>query len=164
MVERSLNNQISQALRAPLQGGVHDPVTGLYSRWYLELRLREEVERCRRYGTSFALVVIRLAGVGLAALATDFWVRKVDEAGELTTSGLRVVDIVASLGPAELAICLVNCDSDDAKSVATRLTDRLAKNQASIGVVVFPQDELEAPALIEVARNRARTSGPSLAA
>jgi diguanylate cyclase (GGDEF)-like protein len=135
---------------------VYDPVTGLYSRWYLELRLREEVERCRRYGSSFALVVIRLTGVGLAALATDFWVRRVEEIGALTNAALRTVDIVAALGPAELAICLVNCNFGDANSVATRLIACISQDQTSIGVVVFPEDELEPQAIIEVACNRAR--------
>ncbi len=39
---------------------IHDSGIGLHQRWYFDLRLKEESERCRRYGYSMAVVVLKV--------------------------------------------------------------------------------------------------------
>jgi len=158
-VVRGLVSQIGPVPGGARRGAIYDPGTGLYSRWYLELRLREEGERSRRYSSSFALMAVRLTGVKLAALSTNDWIRTVQDAANVTTATIRVVDLVAVLGLGELAICLLNCGPSEAEIVRDRLTSKLgSRGEALIGAVAFPQDGLEPEALIELARKRAQSA------
>jgi hypothetical protein len=132
---------------------LYDEETGLFHRWYLELRLEEETRRCRRYNLSMSLIVVRFE-VELAALSTGEWQASASERAVLAAQSVRSVDLASVVGPGEFAICLVHCDRAGAEAVVNRLATRLGQWDFRIGVAVFPDDNCEGNALIELARVR----------
>src|SRR5207247_894358 len=82
-----------------------DGLTGLYCRRYFDVRIAEEIERARRFGTSFALVMADLDDFKrlndtLGHLAGD---RALREIAAIAASQLRGVDLAARYGGEELA-------------------------------------------------------------
>jgi diguanylate cyclase (GGDEF)-like protein len=134
---------------------IYDETSGLYNRWYLDLRLQEEAERCDRYGLSMAVIVMKLS-VGLTDLSEDTWGRAAADLAQRMARTVRSVDLTASLGPMEFAICLVHCNRAGAERAIARLRRDVAVREAEIGLAVYPEEQCEPRALIELARGRAR--------
>ncbi len=145
LIERS-NEQRRTAIR--------DDSTGLLNRWYLDRRLEEEAARCKRYGYSMAVVTLRAGVLDLAGISVDGWQVEAARAAHTAVQVIRNVDLSASLAPFEFALCLVHCDRDGAERVVERLVRELADYDCSIGVAVYPEDNCEPGALIELARVR----------
>ena len=61
---------------------IRDESTGLLNRWYLERRLDEEAARCKRYGYSMAVIVLKAAVPQLSAMSIDNWQDKSAEAAQ----------------------------------------------------------------------------------
>ncbi len=133
---------------------IYDSASGLYNRWYLELRLQEEFLRCKRYGVSMAVVVIRLGSVALSELSLDSWGGLASTLAHTMAQSVRAVDITAALGPLEFAICLVHCDRAGALSALDRVLEDLHGHPADVGLAVYPEDDCDGKALIELARGR----------
>ena len=51
---------------------IRDDSTGLLNRWYLERRLGEEAARCKRYGYSMSVVVLKTAVPNLSSFSSRF--------------------------------------------------------------------------------------------
>jgi GGDEF domain-containing protein len=134
---------------------IYDSTSGLYNRWYLELRLQEEFLRCKRYGISMAVIVIRLGSVALADLSLDSWGGLASSLAHTMAQSVRAVDITAALAPMEFAICLVHCDRSGAEAAIERVTSQLQGHPADVGLAVYPEDPYDGKALIELARGRA---------
>jgi diguanylate cyclase (GGDEF)-like protein len=105
-----------------------DGLTGLYCRRYLDVRLAEEIERGRRFGTSFALVLLDLDDFKhlndtLGHLAGD---RALREISAIAASQLRGVDLAARFGGEELAFLLPRTSLADAHAVAERIREAVA--------------------------------------
>ncbi len=144
---------------------IYDSATGLYNRWYLELRLQEEFLRCNRYGVSMAVVVIKLGSVALFDLSLDRWGRLASTLAHTMAQSVRAVDITAAIGPLEFAICLVHCDREGALKALDRVLEDLHGHPADVGLAVYPEEECDGKALIELARGRcAPITGASAAA
>jgi hypothetical protein len=112
------------AMRQDRRNPVVDRNTGLFTDWYLRLRLEEEISRAARFGQRFAVVTIASAeGVGR------------DVTAQLARA-LRHVDYAADLGPA-IAVVLPNTDADGAEIWRDRL-DLPATCQTRIGI--YPRD------------------------
>lgn len=122
--------------RAKRHIALYDLSTAIYHRWYLELRLEEEARRCRRYGQPVSLIALRIRprpGPQPAdALNAEY--------AQLVARALRGVDIPASLGRFEYAICLPNTNRSGAKATARRLTALLGELEHEIGIVSYPGD------------------------
>jgi GGDEF domain-containing protein len=136
------------------RGAIRDEVTGLYHHWYLEVRLGDELERCKRYNLSLAVLVLRTGRVELDAFSADEWQIRGAEAASVAARTVRTVDLTASLGPLEFAICLVHCDRAGAEMAAQRIVNELNDFDCSVGMAIYPIDDYDAPALIELARGR----------
>jgi diguanylate cyclase (GGDEF)-like protein len=100
-----------------------DGLTGLYVRRYFDLRVSEEIERARRFGTSFALVMLDLDDFKRlndthGHLAGD---RALREVAALAERQLRGVDLAARYGGEELAFLLPRTSLADAHAVAERI-------------------------------------------
>src|SRR5205807_9268930 len=120
-----------------------DGLTGLYCRRYFEVRIAEEIERARRFGTSFALVMLDLDDFKrlndtLGHLAGD---RALREVAAIAASQLRGVDLAARYGGEELAFLLPRTSLIDAHAVAERIRATIATHDflglsitASLGV------------------------------
>ena len=120
-----------------------DGLTGLYVRRYFDLRVSEEIERARRFGTSFALVMLDLDDFKRlndtqGHIAGDRALRQVAEVAERQ---LRGVDLAARYGGEELAFLLPRTSLADAHAVAERIRAAIAAHDfgghqitASLGV------------------------------
>jgi len=151
-----------QALRiitrsaAARRDSIRDETTGLFNRWYLERRLEEEAARCRRYGYSMAVLVIKAGAPHLADLSEDKWQQRTVDAAQRCMRVVRVVDLSAYLAPMEFAICLVHCDYEGAQRALQRLTEELSEYTCLGGIAVYPGDGCEPRELIELARSQLR--------
>jgi|GEM_PF-1433948 len=131
---------------------VRDGLTHLFNHRFLQERLSQEVERYRRHGRVFSLIILDI----------DHFKRYndtfghpegdkllVDLAGILIRS-VRQVDFVARYGGEEFAIVLPECPPDHAVQVAERIRRNVEEYQndhqerynltISAGVAAFPAD------------------------
>jgi GGDEF domain-containing protein len=132
---------------------IYDRATGLFHSWYFELRLNEEVERCQRYGSSMAVLAISIEPRDKEEYRRN-WKELNSSLGQLVASTVRTVDISASFGHLEYAVCLPQCDGEGARAAATRLVNALGEHSANIGVGLYPEDGTNGKTLLEHARQR----------
>lgn len=117
----------------------------------LHARLEEEIERCLRYQRELGLLVIRA--------------KKAFDRARMTTalSGrLRLMDTVALVNDAELAILLPEVGLDEATEIAEALVAALAPvaPQLSCGLAVSPSDGIDADGLLSAASTAAESADP----
>lgn len=126
-----------------------DGLTGIFNRRFFELRIMEEIERARRYGTGMAVIMVDI----------DQFKRLNDEFGHLLGDEvlrqvssvfhqqLRKIDVVCRYGGEEFGILLSQTSADHAISVAEKLRNTVEQWQfpgvprtvtVSAGVAAFP--------------------------
>jgi diguanylate cyclase (GGDEF)-like protein len=105
-----------------------DGLTGLYVRRYFDLRVSEEIERARRFSTSFALVMLDLDDFKRLNDTHGHIVgdRALREVAQLAARQLRGVDLAARYGGEELAFLLPRTSLADAHAVAERIRASIA--------------------------------------
>jgi diguanylate cyclase (GGDEF)-like protein len=149
-----------------------DGLTGLYSRRYFDTRVTEEIERARRFGTSFALVMLDLDDFKrlndtMGHLVGDRALRGVAQVAERQ---LRGVDLAARYGGEELAFLLPRTSLADAHAVAERIRAAIDGADfgglhitASLGVAGWTEAGVTAPERLveraDVALYRAKAAG-----
>lgn len=135
--------------RARLQlHAIHHEDTDLYTDWYFRLRLEEEVERAKRYGTPFSVALIRALGLHQeqdASLATE-------ALREQVRSQLRRSDLLAYLKDGSLALLMPNTRRRSARMVTNRIVAALAEAQPVVGLACYPEDGAQAETLLACAR------------
>ncbi len=136
---------------------MHADAPWVFNRWYFDFRLNEEVERCRRYGFSLTLLLIRLPQAREAEVRI-----KTSELVQRLSTGLRPFDIPAQLSDSEYIVCLIQCDRYGAESVARRLGLADAFD-AHAALAVLPADGEDARVLMRVAESRLE-AGDTIAA
>jgi GGDEF domain-containing protein len=150
-----LVTQVQRQVDGARKSAIYDPNLGLYQRWYLETRLKQEIARSRRYGLSLALIVVRFEQRGAAQLTEEAWQAQAVEAARMLGTGVRNVDLAAIIGEREFAISLVHCDRRGAGIAMERLSEALGKRfDFKMGLTVFPDDDAEPGRLIELAQAR----------
>jgi len=140
-----------------------DSLTGLKNRRMFDEHLGREINYARRYGTSFAILLLDLRKFKFAndtyGHATgDEILRSVARASVETTRGS---DISCRIGGDEFAILLPQADRPSAKALAERLARKFetyagqlapsARVGLDYGVAVFPEDGEEASTLYQTA-------------
>lgn len=126
-----------------------DGLTGIFNRRFFELRISEEVERARRYGTGMAVIMADI----------DEFKRLNDEFGHLLGDEVlrqvssifhqqvRKIDIVCRYGGEEFAILLTQTNAQQAFTIAEKLRRQVENWQfpgvpraitISAGVAAFP--------------------------
>ena len=134
-----------------------DGLTGLFMRRYFDARIEEEIERSRRYGTPFSVVMMDV----------DDFKKLNDEHGHLigdrvlrsisntVKSCLRGVDTAARYGGEEIAMILPRSDMVAAYTVGERIRAAIAESRvttdadppqalsvtASFGIASFPESK-----------------------
>src|SRR6195256_5968146 len=100
-----------------------DGLTGIFNRRFFELRIMEQIERARRYGTGMAVIMVDI----------DQFKRLNDEFGHLLgdevlrqvssvfNQQLRKIDVVCRYGGEEFGILLTQTSAEHALSVAEKL-------------------------------------------
>jgi len=133
---------------APADIPTFDPVTGVYSREYLRLRVAEEIARGRRYPTNFALLLI--STLGLAGTAEEHMPPLLSAIGQMLRVSTRIVDLTAHLGNGRFGLLLPHTGRE-ARVLGDRLCcqittrELLPPNQTtplafSVGYAVFPME------------------------
>lgn len=142
---------------------IHDELTGLYNRRFFNERLLDEVERARRYGGSFSVVMCDI----------DHFKRINDTYGHpigdrvlahvagLLQSSIRSNDMACRYGGEEFALLLIATEKEFAARVAEQLRAKLAAAAmdeiggnsitASFGVAAFGADAISFEALVSKA-------------
>jgi len=111
-----------------------DHLTGIFNRRYFTDRLREEIDRAERYGTSFAVAFIDV----------DNFKRINDEHGHLggdeilqqitqtCASQVREIDTLARIGGEEFALLLPQTTPTEAEHLVERLRASVAATRAKV--------------------------------
>ncbi|MDZ4277794.1 MAG: diguanylate cyclase [Dehalococcoidia bacterium] len=136
------------------QAALRDPF-GLYHLWYLELRLQEELARASRVNGVLSLATWQLKLLP-GESADDELIGRV---GQLISQSLRPYDVPARLDADRFAGILLDADYEDATTVAFRIKGDLQlrvrrAGRWQAGVATFPQDGVDANALIQTAFRR----------
>lgn len=134
-----------------------DGLTGLFMRRYFDARIEEEIERSKRYGTPFSVVMMDV----------DDFKKLNDEHGHLigdrvlrsisntVKSQLRGVDTAARYGGEEIAVILPRSDMVSAYNVGERIRAAVAESRvttdaeppsvlsvtASFGIASYPESK-----------------------
>ena len=127
-----------------------DGLTGIFNRRFFELRIMEEIERARRYGTGMAVIMADIDQ--FKQLNDDFGHVLGDEVlrqvSSLFHQQLRKIDVVCRYGGEEFGILLTQVDAQAALDVAEKLRKMVEGWQfpgvprpvtISAGAAVFPQ-------------------------
>lgn len=147
------------------QQAITDSLTGLYNHMEFQKQLAEEIDRCRRYGNEFALLIVDLDHF---KLVNDTYGHQVgdmilNEIVRTIQDGLRSVDRIFRYGGEEFAVILPETHKDGAKMIADRVRKTVAdstysvnsnhpiKVTLSIGVSSFPHDALQREDVITTA-------------
>jgi len=100
-----------------------DPLTKLYNRQYLFIKLKEELNRYTRYQTTFSILMIDLDN--FKAINDSFGHQKGDEIlskfGNILEISKRELDICARYGGEEFIIILPHTDKNESYKIAERL-------------------------------------------
>ena len=149
-----LVSQIRKQVEDARQSAMDDSSFGLYQRWFLENRLKQEIARSRRYGLSLSLIVVRFEERGGQKFTDAKWQSLASEAAGKLTAAVRKVDLAAIVGEREFALSLVACDRKGAEMAMERLSEALGDLDFNMGLTVFPEDDAEPARLIELAQAR----------
>jgi diguanylate cyclase (GGDEF)-like protein len=154
-----------------------DGLTGLYVRRYFDSRLREELERCRRFGTACSLVLLDIDDFKKLndTYGHPLGDRVLRELAQVVRRAMRGVDIAARYGGEEFAFILPRTSIVDAHAVAERIRQDVADARiptpegvilaitASLGVCCYPDSGAEDAAGMvhraDVALYRAKATG-----
>src|SRR5580658_2206694 len=121
-IENSVNR--ARLMRA----GITDFLTGWHNRRYLQQRLKEELARAQRHGSSIACLMIDIdkfksINDGYGHLAGD---NALKEVAHRVESQIRSMDTAARFGGDELAILLPDATSVEAARLAERIREVIA--------------------------------------
>jgi diguanylate cyclase (GGDEF)-like protein len=126
-----------------------DGLTGIFNRRFFELRILEEIERARRYGSGMAVIMadidqFKQLNDEFGHLLGDEVLRQVSS---LFHQQLRKIDVVCRYGGEEFAILLTQITTHQAVAIAEKLRRLVASFQfpgvprtitISAGVAAFP--------------------------
>lgn len=141
-----------------------DGLTNIYNRRAFEKQLKREIERCRRFGHEFTLLILDIdkfkrINDTYGHLFGDFVLKEV---ANIIQGSVRSVDIVARYGGEEFVVILVNA----CKSACVNTAERIRKNTQdftfskndidekvtiSIGMSEYPSDGKDIQSIIAAA-------------
>jgi diguanylate cyclase (GGDEF)-like protein len=120
--ERALDSAEAHAHAAAI-----DPVSGVFNRRYLQVRLGEELQRSRRHEIPLALLLIdiddfKVVNDSYGHLAGDVVLRDV---AEILRRSVRVFDVCARFGGEEFVIIMPGSTAESAMRIAERIRERI---------------------------------------
>ena len=163
-VGMSIGREQRRAREDANRQATEDPLTGLRTRPYLFAALDREVDRSRRTGRSFCLLMLDLDDLktindDMGHLHGDRALRLV---GEVVRNGIRRIDTGARFGGDEFVVLLPETDPTGGWVLAEKIRQGVSEaglavdgvaiqTSVSVGVVTYPQDGLTVRALLECA-------------
>ena len=141
------------------QLAVTDPLTGLSNYRTLINVMETEIQRSRRTGRSFAVLLLDLDGLKVINDRYGHLVgsRAICRLANVLRMHSRAMDTAARYGGDEFAVVLTEAGEEAAASVGRRICERLARDgevpyvTVSVGAAVFPQDGETIDALFNAA-------------
>jgi len=141
-----------------------DGLTGIFNRRFFEVRIVEEIERARRYGSSMAVIMadidqFKKLNDEFGHLLGDEVLRQVSS---LFHQNLRKIDVVCRYGGEEFALLLTQTSGQQAVAVAEKLRKLVEGWQfpgvprmvtLSAGVAIFPEHGTTRDELVRAADN-----------
>ncbi|MFO8065802.1 MAG: diguanylate cyclase [Spirochaetota bacterium] len=119
----------------------HDHLTGLYNRRSFDARLRDEVDRIRRYGRVFTVIIVDIDH--FKQCNDNYGHQKGDEVlrgvAQLIRSSIRRSDFAARYGGEEIAAILPETPADNGERVAEKVraaVEEQSEAYTGIGVTV----------------------------
>ena len=151
-----------------------DPLTKLYNRQYLFLKIKEELKRFERYTTTFSILMIDIDD--FKAINDSFGHQKGDEVlsefGNILDKSKRDLDICARYGGEEFMILLPHTDMKESFIIAERLRLLIAETfkiepalTISAGIANCPESSSSLEALIKKADDalyKSKSAGKNL--
>lgn len=146
-----------------LRESIHDELTGLYNRRFFNERLLDEVERTRRYGGYFSILICDIDHFKRVNDTYGHPVgdRVLAQVSSLLQNNIRSSDMVCRYGGEEFALLLLNSGKDLAYTLAEQLRKKLAATAmadiggdsvtASFGVATFGKDSISFEGLVSKA-------------
>ena len=138
-----------------------DPLTGLLNRREFDAAVTREIERCRRHGGGWSLVLLDLDSFKSVNDANGHSAgdRALREAANALSGACRASDLAFRIGGDEFALLLpATPDKADATTGAERACDGVAAGSlglsASYGVSVWPDDGRDKDTVMNVADRR----------
>jgi diguanylate cyclase (GGDEF)-like protein len=141
-----------------------DGLTGIFNRRFFELRIMEEIERARRYGTGMAVIMADIDQ--FKRLNDEFGHVLGDEVLRQTSSlfnqQLRKIDVVCRYGGEEFGILLTQTSAQHAMNIGEKLRKTVAGWQfpgvprtvtISAGAAAFPEHGTTRDELVRAADN-----------
>jgi diguanylate cyclase (GGDEF)-like protein len=139
-----------------------DGLTGIFNRRFFELRIMEEIERARRYGTGMAVIMadidqFKRLNDEFGHVLGDEVLRQVSS---LFHQQLRKIDVVCRYGGEEFGILLTQTNAYHAMNIAEKLRKMVAGWQfpgvprtvtISAGAAAFPEHGTTRDALVKAA-------------
>ena len=134
---------------------IYDSASTWHEGWYFELRLKEETSRSKRFEQPFAIIVMKVSGLGgaLSPRRSEFNNRL----ASIASSKLRSIDIPAVIGDGQYAVCLPATGHEGAKIVGERLAEFLADYEPLIGFAAYPTEGQTGEELLRAAEERTRS-------
>lgn len=167
LLERSLRYafKLGETLEALRRLATRDQLTGLLNRREFDRILQEEIERSKRFGHAFALI---LADIDHFKQVNDTHGHPAGDAvlreiGRRFAESVRSVDRVARIGGEEFVIVMLEADAAMAHQQAERLRAKIEQQACplpegeplpvtvSLGLAVFPRDGADAARLVQAA-------------
>jgi len=134
-----------------------DGLTGLYVRRYFDARIEEEVERSKRYGSAFSVVMMdvddfKVLNDTYGHLVGDRVLRAISN---VVKAQMRGVDTAARYGGEEITVILPRTEMVGAYSLAERIREAIAELRlttddeppkvltvtASLGIAAYPESK-----------------------
>src|ERR1700676_2014315 len=139
-----------------------DGLTGIFNRRFFELRIMEEIERARRYGTGMAVIMadidqFKRLNDEFGHVLGDEVLRQVSS---LFNQQLRKIDVVCRYGGEEFGILLTQTNAQHAMNIAEKLRKMVAGWQfpgvprtvtISAGTAAFPDQGITRDELVRAA-------------
>jgi diguanylate cyclase (GGDEF)-like protein len=136
-----------------------DGLTGLFVRRYFDARIAEEIERSRRYGTPFSVIMLdvddfKKLNDSHGHLVGDRVLRAI---ANVIKAQVRGVDTAARYGGEEMSMILPRTDMVGAYNLAERIREAIAEMRittdddppqalgvtASLGIAAFPESKAQ---------------------
>ncbi|NVB81454.1 MAG: sensor domain-containing diguanylate cyclase [Kofleriaceae bacterium] len=136
-----------------------DGLTGLFVRRYFDARIEEEIERSRRYGTPFSVIMLdvddfKMLNDTYGHLVGDRVLRAI---ANVIKAQMRGVDTAARYGGEEMAVILPRTEMVGAYNLAERIREAIAELRittddeppralavtASLGISAYPESKAQ---------------------
>jgi diguanylate cyclase (GGDEF)-like protein len=157
-IERSMFYERAEELK---QLSITDPLTGIYNRRYLNIRMNEEITRYSRYKHPFSFMMLDLDKFKdyndtFGHIAGDNLIKQL---ASVLANSLRTMDIAARFGGDEFVAVFPQTPKVDAIQITHRLKDKIDKEFSqkhvempltlSIGLATCPDDASSIMELID---------------